>query len=462
VRAQTIQRIQSKALLPKHAPRPIQITAGAGFEDDLNGHCFRIYLDETAKQINGPFPNPLWSKLIPQISEQEPFVRSAIIAIGALGRHSRAKSLLQSKPFSLGFQGKDYQHALKLYEKSLRGMRDAIATGKHNLRNALIACLLVFIFEGMLGNQAAAAAHAESGLNLLFQSAINDIPGRSWEVRKAATHKYFEEDLLMAFNALDLQVLLFIDRRSKTVHEQMKSFQTRVIGTLPVEFRSLNEARFFWQLIVNRNYHFLKSLQSLDMEILQEDILGAEGGSANMDAKELLLSDPKEGPLTQKEEHLRYRIDIGRWNCMLTLHSVHFFQTSTSCGFESLFQLWQLKSLAVHKYLYFHHKVMLTAIMFSGSTISLRGNRQWRGRTRKSWCSSSHGPDESIAHHALRNLLIHRKQLRYFSTGVHGHNQPRRNYIAIPRLFPSRWRSTLLRRHRNCSWHISSGIALSI
>ncbi|PMD35948.1 hypothetical protein L207DRAFT_569350 [Hyaloscypha variabilis F] len=313
VRAQTIQRIQSKALLPKHAPRPIQITAGVGFEDDLNGHCFRIYLDETAKQINGPFPNPLWSKLIPQISEQEPFVRSAIIAIGALRRHSRAKCLLQSEPFSLGFQGKDYQHALKLYEKSLRGMRDAILTGKHNLRNALIACLLVFIFEGMLGNQAAAAAHAESGLNLLFQSVINDIPGRSWEVRKAATHKYFEEDLLMAFSALDLQVLLFIDRRSKTVHEQMKSFQTRVIGTLPVEFRSLNEAQFFWQLIVNRNYHFLKSLQSLDMEILQEDTLGAEGGSANMDAKELLLSDPKEGPMTQKEEHLRYRIDIGRW-----------------------------------------------------------------------------------------------------------------------------------------------------
>ncbi|KAE9371411.1 hypothetical protein N431DRAFT_426074 [Stipitochalara longipes BDJ] len=314
-REQRIQSIQSKTLLPKHAhlqPLPRhRLNVGAGIEDQLNGHCFRIYLEETAKQINGPFPNPLWSKLIPQISEQEPFVRSAIIAIGALGKHSRAKYHIHTS--SPSFQGKDYQYALKLYEKSLRGMRDAISTGKHNLRNALIACLLVFIFEGMLGNQAAAVLHAESGLNLLFQSAISDHSGQSFERRKATTHKHFEEDLLLAFSALDLQVLLFIDRRSKTVHEQMKTFQTRVIGTLPAEFKSLKEAQHYWQLIVNRNYHFLKSLQSLDMEILQEGVSGSEGGTANMEAKELLLSDPKEGPITQKEEHLRYRIDIGRW-----------------------------------------------------------------------------------------------------------------------------------------------------
>ena len=334
-REQRIQKIQSKVLLPNHAhlqPLPLdRLRAGAGFEDELHSRCFQIFVEDTAKQINGPFPNPLWAKLIPQISEQEPFVRSAIIAIGALGKHSRAKSLLRNEPYGPSFYGKDYQYALKLYEKSLRGMRDAIATGKHNMRNALIACLLVFIFEGMLGNQAAAAVHAESGLNLLFQSAITNKPGQSWETRKAATHQYYEEDLLMAFSALDLQVLLFIDRRSKDTHEQMKAFQTRVIGTLPAKFKSLHEARHFWQLIVDRNYHFLKSLQSLDVEILQEAASGSEAGSANMEANELLLSNPKEGPMTQKEEHLRYRIDIGRWTCMFDIHFHPFFQTSTSC-----------------------------------------------------------------------------------------------------------------------------------
>jgi hypothetical protein len=329
-----LQTTQSKILLPTLATLqavPIyRLNCGAGFEDELSGRCFRIYLEETARQINGPFPNPLWAKLIPQISEMEPFVRDAIIAIGALGKHS--KSQLPRKMSGPSFQGDDYQYALKLYGKSLRGMRDAIARGKHDLHNALIACLLVFIFEGMLGNQAAAAVHAESGLNLLFKFATGDNPGKSWKSQATSTHQNFEEDLLLALSNLDLQVLLFIDRRSKETHEQIKFFQTSIIGNLPAEFKDLQEARHFWQIIMNRNYHFLKSLQSLDMDVLRDERLLTEEGSSNMQADGLLLSDPKEGPMTQKEEYLRYRIDIGRWTCMHTLNLHSFSQSPTSCG----------------------------------------------------------------------------------------------------------------------------------
>jgi hypothetical protein len=84
--------------------------------------------------------------------------------------------------------------------------------------------------------------------------------------------------------------------------------------------------------IMNRNYHFLKSLQSLDMDVLRDERLLTEEGSSNMQADELLLSDPKEGPMTQKEEYLRYRIDIGRWTCMHTLNLHFFSQSPTSCG----------------------------------------------------------------------------------------------------------------------------------
>lgn len=341
-REQRLQTTQTKQLiLPKNAPRDVlegpriisiyRMTAGAGFEDELNGRCFRIYLEETARQINGPFPSSLWSKLILQISEAEPFVPHAIIAIGALEKHSKSHSR-GTLPGTV-FKADDYHHALKLYEKSLRGMRDAIARGKHDLRNALIACLLVFTFEGMLGNQAAAAVHAESGLNLLFQSAIGSNPGLTWQAKKASTHQHFEDDLLEAFNALDLQLLLFMDKRSKTIREQMKLFQTSIIETMPADVTSLYQARHFWKLIINRNYHFLKSLQSLHIEILQEQ--SPEEGSANLGHKELLLSDPKEGPMTQKEEHLRYRIDIGRWTC------THIF-VSIPCSY--VHELWHTQT----------------------------------------------------------------------------------------------------------------------
>ena len=327
-RAQKLRRIQTKVLLPKQVTSPLQgLNTGAGFEDELSGHCFRIFLEETAKEINGPFPNPIWGRLIPQVSEQEPFVRNAIIAIGSLGKAAKHNTIqLQRDVSGPSFHGKDYQHALMWYEKSLRGMRAAIASGRQDLRVALIACLLVFIFEGMLGNQATAAIHAESGLNLLFQSAAGEDWGKvantPWQGRNAAVHQRFDDDLMMALTTLDLQVLMFIDRRSKAVHEQVKKMLTTILGALPGEFKSLEEARYFWQLIINRNYHFLKSLQSLDIEMLQER-LGQEEGSANMQAKELLLSNPKEDsanrPMIQKEEHLIYRIDIGRWTCTLYL-----------------------------------------------------------------------------------------------------------------------------------------------
>jgi len=305
------------------------IDSGAGFEDALNARCFQIYLEETATQINGPFINPLWGKLIPQISEREPFVRHAISAIGALGKHSKSRQLQSYAPGAVS-TGQDYQYALKLYGKSLQGMREAIATGKQDLRIALIACLLVFCFEGMLGNQQTAVAHAESGLRLLFNSAIGNFSGKSLKAQKALVHQDFEHDLVEAFGSLDLQVLLFIDRRSKDVHEQMKTFQTSIIGTMPTEFKSLAQAKQFWQLILNRNYHFTKSLQTVDVEKLRDEVEAPweESGSAKMNASELLLSDPKEGPLTLKEEHLRYRIDIGRW----TLAAARLFDQITFKG----------------------------------------------------------------------------------------------------------------------------------
>ncbi len=323
-RVQKLQQIQTKVLLPKQATSPFQgLNVGAGFEDELSGHCFRIFLEQTAKEINGPFPNRIWGGLIPQISEQELFVRNAIIAIGFLGKAAkRNKIQLQREVSGSSFHGNDYQDALKWYEKSLRGMRAAIADGRQNLRNALIACLLVFVFEGMLGNQAAAAIHAESGLNLLFQSAPGEdwgkIANTLWQGRNAAVSQRFDDDLMMALTTLDLQVLMFIDRRSKAVHEKIKKMLTTTLGALPGELKSLDEARYFWQLIINRNYHFLKSLQSLDIELLQK-----QPESASMQAKELLLSHPKEDsancPMTQKEEHLIYRINIGCWTCTLHL-----------------------------------------------------------------------------------------------------------------------------------------------
>jgi hypothetical protein len=51
------------------------------FESEQDLRYFRIFCEETAGQISGPFMTGLWNRLMPQASEVVPFVRHAIIAV---------------------------------------------------------------------------------------------------------------------------------------------------------------------------------------------------------------------------------------------------------------------------------------------------------------------------------------------------------------------------------------------
>jgi hypothetical protein len=285
------------------------IRNGVGHADELESQCFKIYLEDTAKEISAPFPSSLWERLIPQISEVEPFVRHAVIAIGALSRYSKTGKRAK------GVQIEDYHHALTQYGKAIRGMREAIANGHHDLRKALIACLLVFCFEGMLGNQASASQHAESGLMLLHQwSTRKNTRGSPWLTQRPWKDHPFEGDLLEAFTALDSQVLIFMDHRTVSEHQKTKAIQNQLISTMPPQIFNLDLARQFWKLIINRNYHFSKQIQATarqkEQEVGMEDLWE---GSAKMGKDDLLLSATSSESTTLKQEHVQYEGDIDRW-----------------------------------------------------------------------------------------------------------------------------------------------------
>ena len=303
---QTVLRVHEKSQI--HV-----VSSGAQALNEQEGQYFRIYLDSIAKQIHAPFKSSLWERLIPQISEREPFIRQAIIAIGAI---SKAGVAFERAVQNADHQFVEYQYALKQYGKALKGMRDAINGGKHDLRKAMIACLLVFTFEGMLGNQASAAAHAESGLMLLYRYMNGEnstqIP---WQIRKDWCDHLLEEELLHTFTILDLQVLLFMDHRSQEVHRKMKDEQNMIISRAPEEFKSLDMVTRLWQHMMSRNYHFCKDLQGLALKKLEEaraDTRWEE--SANMEADELLLSSATETTIPLQKEKLKYLNEINRWN----------------------------------------------------------------------------------------------------------------------------------------------------
>jgi len=96
----------------------------------------------------------------------------------------------------------------------------------------------------------------------------------------------------------------------------MKRSQNRIIETMPQEFETLADVRQFWQIIMNRNYHFNKSIQQLDLQRIQEQRLDTPWeDSANMQDGEMLLGNAStERPWPLKEEQSLYRNDIDIWS----------------------------------------------------------------------------------------------------------------------------------------------------
>jgi hypothetical protein len=64
-----------------------------------------------------------------------------VVSIGALIQVSK----IQASAERGSLTRQSYEYGLRQYDSALRGMREAIVENKHDVRHALIACLLVFV-----------------------------------------------------------------------------------------------------------------------------------------------------------------------------------------------------------------------------------------------------------------------------------------------------------------------------
>lgn len=272
-----------------------------------------------ARQIRGPFPTSLWDRLIPQTSEVEPFIRHAVIGIGALSKMNQdiADSRLLGSPAAAA---PDYSYALEQYGKALRGIRETIVKGERDVKKVLIACILVFCFETLHARPGTAVSNATSGLMLLMQwMQANIVPKAEFFLGNESREQTIEEDLMSALAGLDLQVLFFLDTRPEPVHLFMIDSANKIIPKMPAEFTSLRSARNFWSLIMRRNFHFVKialtrakahemaGFWKYGLEAPWEDC-------ANLFPGGNMFSTPKEPAFEMMPDSVLYQEDIRRWS----------------------------------------------------------------------------------------------------------------------------------------------------
>ena len=309
-------------------PPIYSIHSGPRFETDDESRYFRIYCEETAVRITGPFTSSLWARLIPQASELEPFVRNAVVAVGALAKLSKDRKKSALKSFPTHPSGSDSTYALKKYDESLRGMREAIKNGEQDFRKALIACLLVFCFESLQGNLGSAVANAASGLMLFYQFVSKYKPTLiPYAPPKELEKNILDGDLKHAYAGLDLHVLYYKDTRPLSIHRTFITHLNMHIHSMPTTIPDSGEARDYWLTITRRNYHFLKiTLADARDGCTESEDEQWEGSHQGI---ECMMSSPGELPEYLRKEYSEYADDMRRWESACSAMFQDFHENGT-------------------------------------------------------------------------------------------------------------------------------------
>ncbi|PMD37601.1 hypothetical protein L207DRAFT_78884 [Hyaloscypha variabilis F] len=270
-----------RPLLPKSSDVEVAIRSPITiqrFESEQDLRYFKIFCEQTAGQIAGPFMTGLWNRLMPQASEAVPFVRHAIIAVAALSQITGdADHTLMIT--SDGEEGKrirhEHQYALAQYEKALK--------------------------ESLQGRQSPACSLATSGVALFHDWIGKAKPGLT--TRASPNENVIENDLVQALAGLDIHVAFFLDTRPLQLHQRIIDDTAVILRTMPASFHTLCEARTYWQMIMRRNFHFRARAQ----------LEGKAAESADFHSGEVPFANLKAPTPEIRETCEQYLSDIYRW-----------------------------------------------------------------------------------------------------------------------------------------------------
>ncbi|PYH98139.1 hypothetical protein BO71DRAFT_317051 [Aspergillus ellipticus CBS 707.79] len=151
---------------------------------------FGFFLTQTVPMIAGCFDSPVWQQLVLQMSQSEPAIGHAVVALSVLHedceiRGTPAPSMdLQHNPL--------HCFALEQYTRAIVVLYRRFQSHDPLLRPVVLVCCLVFInFELLQGNYGAAFAHLRQGLDILgaaWDGRLPDLSGAVQALARAFRH----------------------------------------------------------------------------------------------------------------------------------------------------------------------------------------------------------------------------------------------------------------------------------
>ncbi|KAI9163734.1 Transcription regulator lscL [Paramyrothecium foliicola] len=189
----------------------------------------RAYFDEwTALSLTflsgGLDQTRLWTTTMPQLTLNEPTLRFAAMAIGAL----RKAYEIEGSSVDLSTSNTHYLNAITFYCEALRLQSKAKPT-KAGLRTALLSSLLFICFEAQRGNMPAALKHVTHGFSMLNELAActNSAPGL---VSIAPAPPALVQEILDCYKPLELQSRSFMGSYKKPLPPTADRLSTKSSG----------------------------------------------------------------------------------------------------------------------------------------------------------------------------------------------------------------------------------------
>ncbi|KAH9215099.1 hypothetical protein DL95DRAFT_425192 [Leptodontidium sp. 2 PMI_412] len=216
---------------PESSPDPIQriVVRMSGNEEENRG--FDFFLRNTVAELSGYYDSSFWGKLVLAASAQNPSLRHAVIALGALHEDFSRKRLAPSTPSEVDEKA---QFALNQYAKAIAALRMSLSSGKEEPLPALMSCILFVCFDSLRGWFESAMVHLESGLRILR------------DMRSSGRDGIVEESIAPLLTRLSMQSIIYVETRcaaDKAAFARKLMAVTGKDDVIPDEFKYLEEAR---------------------------------------------------------------------------------------------------------------------------------------------------------------------------------------------------------------------------
>ncbi|KAE8381302.1 hypothetical protein BDV26DRAFT_96144 [Aspergillus bertholletiae] len=241
-----------KRTLKKSSTPQVQMVIPNGFCWKITSEerrCLSYFQNHTIPTLLGLFDSTLWGKLVSQISQSEPAVYHAVIALSAIHYDSEAKGM----PLSMDQPGNTWhQFALEQLGRSFNLLTKRRTSQDPRFCNVTLVCCLLFVLSDLLrGQYDNAFDHLQSGIRIL-----QDLQAHRQLIAPTAREEVVEQSLVAAFAHLDTMSIHFgVGGPLLRMENGMKDSHTYYDPSLP--FQSLQDILRAFEPNFNMVFRFI-------------------------------------------------------------------------------------------------------------------------------------------------------------------------------------------------------------